>query len=98
MSDVIAFVARHKEAVLFLYVFVDQIGIPVPAVPALLAMGAFAAAGKLDFGLMLALSVVASVLAGIVGVGAPRFVAYGVGAAVLWASAWSALGYQRRRS
>jgi membrane protein DedA with SNARE-associated domain len=48
---------------MFLYVFADQLGVPLPAVPALLAMGALGAAGKLNFGLALLLSVAATVLA-----------------------------------
>jgi membrane protein DedA with SNARE-associated domain len=63
MNDLIAFVVRHGEAFVFVYVFADQIGIPVPAVPALLAMGALAALGKLNFGLALLASVVASLIA-----------------------------------
>lgn len=155
MPDIVEFVGRHSEVVIFLYVFAEQIGVPLPAVPALLAMGAFAAAGKLNFGLALLLSIVASVLAdsiwyvigrargadvlrvlckislepdscvrrtediflrygvrslviakfvpgfntvapplaGIVGVGVPRFVGYSVAAALLWAGAWGGLGY-----
>lgn len=63
MSDTVEFLLRHGEALLFVYVLADQLGVPVPAVPALLAMGALAAAGKLNFGVALLLSVVASLLA-----------------------------------
>jgi membrane protein DedA with SNARE-associated domain len=63
MSDTVDFLIRHGEAFVFLYVLADQLGVPVPAVPALLAMGALAAAGKLSFGIALLLSVLASVLA-----------------------------------
>jgi membrane protein DedA with SNARE-associated domain len=66
MSDSVEFLLRHGEALLFVYVLADQLGVPVPAVPALLAMGALAAAGKLSFGVALLLSVVASLLADIV--------------------------------
>ena len=66
MSDVLDFFVRHGEAFIFLYVFADQVGIPLPAVPALLAIGALAAVGKINFGLALLLSVVASVLADII--------------------------------
>jgi membrane protein DedA with SNARE-associated domain len=59
----VSFVLRHGEAFIFLYVFADQIGIPVPAVPALLAMGALAAIGKINWALALAASVVASLIA-----------------------------------
>ena len=63
MSDVVTFLIRHSEAFIFVYVFADQVGVPVPAVPALLAMGALAAVGKLNFALALLLSVLASLLA-----------------------------------
>jgi membrane protein DedA with SNARE-associated domain len=59
----VSFVLRHGEAFVFLYVFADQIGIPVPAVPALLAMGALAAVGKINLPLALVASVVASLIA-----------------------------------
>jgi membrane protein DedA with SNARE-associated domain len=155
MSDVVDFLVRHSEAFIFLYVFADQLGIPLPAVPALLAVGALAAVGKVNVGLALLLSVLASLLAdiiwytlgrtrgsqvlrllcrislepdscvrrtetvflrygvrslivakfvpglstvapplaGMVGVGLPRFVAYSALAAFLWAGAWGGLGY-----
>jgi membrane protein DedA with SNARE-associated domain len=63
VNDLVSFLVRHGEAFIFLYVFADQLGVPLPAVPALLAMGALAAVGKINFGLALLLSVVASVLA-----------------------------------
>jgi membrane protein DedA with SNARE-associated domain len=63
MSDLLDFVVRHGEALVFVYVFVDQLGVPVPAVPALLAMGALAAVGKLNFAVALGLAVLASVVA-----------------------------------
>ena len=149
------FLLRHSEAVIFLYVFADQIGIPLPAVPALLAIGALAAVGKVNVGLALLSSVVASLLAdtvwyalgrmrgshvlrllckislepdscvrrtedvflrygvrslivakfvpglstvapplaGMVGVGVPRFALYSALAALLWAATWGGLGY-----
>jgi membrane protein DedA with SNARE-associated domain len=152
---VVDFLVRHGEAFVFLYVFADQIGIPLPAVPALLAMGALAAVGKINFGLALLLSVIASVLAdivwytlgrargpqvlrllckislepdscvrrtedvfsrygvrslifakfvpglstvapplaGMVGVGVPRFILYSALAALLWAGTWGGIGY-----
>jgi membrane protein DedA with SNARE-associated domain len=66
MGEVLDFVVRHGEAFIFLYVLADQLGVPVPAVPALLAMGALAGMGKLDFTLALLLSVVASLAADLV--------------------------------
>ena len=63
MPDAVEFIARHREAFVFFYVFADQIGFPLPAVPALLAVGAFAAAGQLNFGLALLACVAGSLLA-----------------------------------
>jgi membrane protein DedA with SNARE-associated domain len=63
VSDIVDFFIRHGEAFIFLYVFADQLGVPLPAIPALLAMGALAAVGKINFGLALLSSVTASVLA-----------------------------------
>jgi membrane protein DedA with SNARE-associated domain len=63
MGGVVDFIVRHGEAFVFLYVLADQLGVPVPAVPALMAMGALAAVGKINFTLALLLSVVASLSA-----------------------------------
>jgi membrane protein DedA with SNARE-associated domain len=73
MNDLFEFVIRHGEVVIFLYVFADQIGIPVPAVPGLLAVGALAGAGKINWALALVSSVGASLLA--------DFIWYGFGRA-----------------
>jgi membrane protein DedA with SNARE-associated domain len=59
--------------VVFFYVFADQVGIPLPAIPALLAMGALAAVGKLNGLLAITLGVAASLLA--------DFIWYGLGRA-----------------
>jgi membrane protein DedA with SNARE-associated domain len=63
MTAASEFIVRHGEILLFLYVFADQVGIPVPAVPILLAAGALGGLGKLSFPAALAVSVVASLLA-----------------------------------
>jgi membrane protein DedA with SNARE-associated domain len=155
MAGAVDFVVRHGEALIFLYVFADQIGIPVPAVPGLLAVGALAAVGKVNAPLALVsivgaslladliwyglgrrrgsqvlrllcrislepdscvrrtedvflrygvaslifakfvpgLSTVAPPLAGMIGVGLPRFALYSAVAALLWACAWGGMGY-----
>jgi membrane protein DedA with SNARE-associated domain len=72
MGSLLDFVVRHGEVLIFLYVFADQIGIPVPAVPGLLAMGALAATGKVNAVVALAASVGASVLADLVWYGLGR--------------------------
>jgi membrane protein DedA with SNARE-associated domain len=42
------FLLRHGYAVLFVLVLVDQLGVPLPATPFLIAAGAYAASGRLD--------------------------------------------------
>ena len=155
ISQVVDFVVRHSELLIFSYVFADQLGVPLPAIPALLAIGALAAAGKINFVVALALIVaaclladliwyslgrrlgarvlrllckisleqdscvrrtedvfirygvrallvtkfvpglgaVAPPLAGMVGVGAPRFMMYSALGALLWGGTWGSLGY-----
>lgn len=59
----VEFLFRHAELVLFAYVLADQLGVPVPAVPVLLAAGGMAGMGKLNFPLALGLAIVGSLLA-----------------------------------
>jgi membrane protein DedA with SNARE-associated domain len=44
----LAFLARHRYAVLFAAVLAEQLGLPVPAAPFLLAAGALVGMGQLD--------------------------------------------------
>src|SRR5438128_8468642 len=48
MEDVTQFLIRHGGLVLFAVVFAEQVGLPIPAVPVLLAAGALAGAGKMN--------------------------------------------------
>ena len=48
MNESIQFLLRHGYTVLFLAVFAEQAGLPIPAIPILLAMGALVGAGQLD--------------------------------------------------
>ncbi len=66
MDGVLEFLVRHGELVLFVYVFADQVGVPLPAVPVLLAAGALAATGKLSFPVAIALGAVASLAADLI--------------------------------
>src|SRR3954471_22707883 len=63
VNDVLQFVARHGPALLFAAVFVEQMGIPIPATPWLLAAGSLAAVGKLNLISALAAATFASILA-----------------------------------
>jgi membrane protein DedA with SNARE-associated domain len=49
MTQIIQFLSRHGGVVLFLAVLVEQSGVPIPAAPLLLAAGALAANGHLNF-------------------------------------------------
>lgn len=61
MNDVHAFVSQYGEVLLFAVVFAEQVGLPLPAVPVLLAAGALAGAGKMDLTGAVVLSVMACV-------------------------------------
>ncbi len=63
MKEILQFVAQHGSAVIFAAVFIDQLGIPLPALPWLLAGGALAATGKLNFIAITAAATLASILA-----------------------------------
>lgn len=62
MEEVISFLLRHGYWVVFAFVLAEQIGLPLPATPVLLAMGALAGLGRLSFLHAFALSVVASLI------------------------------------
>jgi membrane protein DedA with SNARE-associated domain len=72
MSDLLGFFLRHGEIMLAAYVFGDQIGLPLPAIPVLLAAGGMVSVGKLSFPLALAGSVAASLMADLIWYAAGR--------------------------
>jgi membrane protein DedA with SNARE-associated domain/rhodanese-related sulfurtransferase len=55
--------ARHGALILFAVIFVEQMGLPVPGIPFLLAAGVLAGTGKLNIGLLALVSTVGSSLA-----------------------------------
>ena len=63
MGDSSGFLLRHGYSITFALVLADQIGIPLPAVPILIAAGAFAGAGQLDPFAVASVAVIASVAA-----------------------------------
>lgn len=63
MKETIDFVAEHGYALIALFVFIEQIGLPVPAMPVLMAGGALARIGHLDFAVALVVSIAASSIA-----------------------------------
>src|SRR5260221_7903622 len=66
MNEVLDFLVRHGAAVLFAVVFIEQMGVPLPATPWLLAAGALAGAGKMNVAVALAAAALGSVLAGFI--------------------------------
>ncbi len=63
MSGTLEFLVRHGALVLFAAVFIDQLGVPLPAVPWLLAAGALVGAGKMNWEAAFLAAVAGSLLA-----------------------------------
>jgi membrane protein DedA with SNARE-associated domain len=63
MHSTLEFLLRHGYTVLLAWVFAEQIGLPVPSLPLLLAAGALAGAGKFNFFNSLLLAVFACIVA-----------------------------------
>jgi membrane protein DedA with SNARE-associated domain/rhodanese-related sulfurtransferase len=59
MEALVDLVARHGVAIVFFNVLVEQVGLPVPAVPTLIVAGALAAKGQLSVPAIFAASVLA---------------------------------------
>lgn len=66
MQQAFHFLLRHGYAVLFALVFAEQVGLPLPAIPVLLAMGALVGAGRFSFALALLVVVLAALLADLI--------------------------------
>ena len=66
MESTIQFLIHHGYVVLFVWVLLEQGGVPIPAVPILLAAGALAGAGKMGFAHLLGIAVIASLLSDII--------------------------------
>lgn len=62
MSDTIRFLTGHGYAALFAFVLAEQLGLPIPATPFLLAAGALAGAGRLSLVQTFACAVLAAVI------------------------------------
>jgi membrane protein DedA with SNARE-associated domain/rhodanese-related sulfurtransferase len=63
MNQTTQFLVHHGLPLVFAAVFVEQMGLPLPALPWLLAAGALAAIGQFDLGLGLLVSVIACLAA-----------------------------------
>ncbi|HTU01358.1 MAG TPA: VTT domain-containing protein [Candidatus Sulfotelmatobacter sp.] len=62
MEGILEFLIRHSYAVLFVWVLLEQGGVPVPGTPLLLAAGALAAAGRMNLALILGTALAASLV------------------------------------
>src|SRR5262245_21967455 len=62
MQEALDFLLQHIEMVVFLTVLAEQIGLPLPAIPVLLAAGAVAGDGQANLIVVTALSVAACLL------------------------------------
>jgi membrane protein DedA with SNARE-associated domain len=62
VGDALQFLTHHGYSVIFVSVLAQQLGLPVPAMVVLLAAGAVAGEGSLNFGVAILVGVVATVL------------------------------------
>src|SRR3989442_231929 len=62
MSETLQFLVKHGFLLLFAWVFAEQIGLPLPSLPLLLAAGALAGTGRLKVTAVVGLPVVAAMI------------------------------------
>ncbi len=62
MSETIGFLIRHGYALLFGWLLAEQLGLPLPAIPLLLAAGALAGAGRMSISLALGVAIAGALL------------------------------------
>jgi membrane protein DedA with SNARE-associated domain len=72
VKSTLEFLIAHGHLFVFLAVLADQTGIPLPAIPVLLAAGALSRAGELSLSVSVSLAVVASVIGHLVWFAAGR--------------------------
>lgn len=66
MTDALEFLVRHGYWLLFAAILVDQLGLPFPALPFLLASGAVARSGRIDLAAAILLGTAAAIAAHLV--------------------------------
>ena len=66
MNDAIHCLIQHGYVLLFVWVLAEQVGLPLPAMPLLLAAGALAGSGRMDLTLVLGLAVIAALMSDLV--------------------------------
>jgi membrane protein DedA with SNARE-associated domain len=63
MKGTLDFLVRHGYFILFLWVLTEQVGLPIPSLPLLLAAGALAGAGRLNLAAVILMAVLACLTA-----------------------------------
>lgn len=63
MKETLDFVVRHGYLILFLSVLTEQMGVPLPSIPMLLAIGALAGNGQFSYPASLLIAVLAALIA-----------------------------------
>jgi membrane protein DedA with SNARE-associated domain len=66
MNETLRFFTEHSYTLLFLSVLAQQLGLPLPSTPFILAAGVLARSGKMSLGLAIALALAAALLADMV--------------------------------
>jgi membrane protein DedA with SNARE-associated domain len=66
LHDSIHFLIQHGYVLLFIWVLVEQIGLPLPAIPLLLAAGALAGSGRMNLTLALGIAMIAALLSDLI--------------------------------
>lgn len=66
MNDTLQVLLQYGYVVLFAFVLAEQVGLPVPAVPVLLGVGALAGAGRMSLAPALGVALIASLMPDIV--------------------------------
>jgi membrane protein DedA with SNARE-associated domain len=63
LNEPIQFLLQHGYVLLFAWVLIEQMGLPVPAVPLLIAAGALAGSGRINLTVAMGLAIIAVLLA-----------------------------------
>jgi membrane protein DedA with SNARE-associated domain len=66
VNEISAFMSQYGGIVLFAIVLGEQIGLPIPAIPVMLAAGALAGTGRMDLGLAMLLPMAACLIGDVV--------------------------------
>jgi len=94
MTHATQFALAHGAALLFIWILLQQAGVPIPSAPLLIAVGSLASYGRLRLGPKFVVgSNVVSLLAGQTGLSAARFLIYDSIGSLAWSGSYIALGY-----